>query len=118
MKLFTMLCSLLLLTTAAVADEAYYRDKFCTSVNGITESYVHIYRWRVDCETKTTVYEVDRANKRDEALGQVLRYARVTGKQPGIVLIVKTDKDRQYLQDLKDTVGYWKLPVTIESVTD
>lgn len=100
----------------ASADEAHYRDMFCKRINGVTESHIYGYNWRVDCETNSTVYEVEFAHKRDEAIGQALRYSMATGKKPGIVLIILSSKDRQYLWDLRKTLKYHKINIDIKTI--
>ena len=55
---------------------------------------------RVDCLTDEYAIEYDWAHKWAEAVGQSLHYARMTGKKPGIVLIMKPG-DEKYLERLK-----------------
>tara|TARA_R110000744_G_scaffold359176_1_gene466433 strand:- start:2 stop:406 length:405 start_codon:yes stop_codon:yes gene_type:complete len=60
---------------------------------------------RVDCLTNTHAIEYDFAHKWAEAIGQALHYAAMTGKKPGIVLIVDpTVRGTRYLARLKSAL--------------
>ena len=48
-------------------------------------------RTRVDLLNSEYAIEIDFAKKWAEAIGQALYYAEMTGKKPGIILLVKTD---------------------------
>ena len=53
---------------------------------------------RVDMLSDDTAWEVDWAKKWAEGIGQALYYAAVTGKRPGLVLLVRDmDRDRRYV---------------------
>lgn len=71
-------------------NESSYQHAYCSKVGGI-EEYLLPDKTRVDCLTETHAIEFDFANKKYEAVGQALHYAIMTGKKPGIVLIL--DKD-------------------------
>ena len=58
-------------------------------------------RTRVDCLTDEYAVEVEFAKKWAEAVGQSLFYAKMTGKKPGIALIMEEDKDARFLKRLK-----------------
>ena len=81
-------------------NEAAYRDEFCSQQNGITEYKLADFT-RVDCLTPEYAIEIDFAKKWAEAVGQSLHYGIMTGKKPGIVLIVENLKDYTYLNRLK-----------------
>ena len=49
---------------------------------------------RVDCLDVDTAWEYDFAPKWAEAIGQSLHYSRMTGKKPGIVLIMDKGEHR------------------------
>ena len=72
---------------------------------------------RVDCLTSTHAIEYDFAHKWAEAIGQALHYAAMTGKKPGIVLIVDpTVRGTRYLARLKsalDSIPCIKIDVWI-----
>jgi len=48
---------------------------------------------RCDMMTATHAIEVDWASKWAEAIGQALYYADVTGKKPGVILLVKDPRE-------------------------
>jgi hypothetical protein len=80
--------------------EFEYRDMLCMEMDGITE-----YRLddgtRVDCLTETHAWEVDRAHKWAEAIGQALHYAHMTERRAGILLFDKgADRMRQRIEAL------------------
>lgn len=56
---------------------------------------------RADCLTETHAIEYDWAHKWAEAVGQAMHYARVTGKKPGVVLILKTEADQRYVERVR-----------------
>ena len=49
---------------------------------------------RVDLLSDTHAWEVDYAAKHHEAVGQALYYSLVTGKRPGVVLLVRDGDER------------------------
>ena len=101
MKLFPLFIAAL---TAAFAKhlhkEKYYQRTFCNMVHGQLE-YRLPDRTRVDCLTRTYVFEVDFGRKAFEAIGQALYYSKMTGKKPGIVLIQETKRDNRYIGRIK-----------------
>ncbi len=66
--------------------------------------YVLPDRTRVDCLTDEYAIEVDFAPKWAEAIGQAIYCAKMTGRKPGIVLILEEDKDQRYLNRLNRAV--------------
>ncbi len=56
---------------------------------------------RVDCLTDMYAIEFDFAPKWAEALGQSLHYARMTGRQPAIFLIIERAGDMRYVNRLR-----------------
>lgn len=68
---------------------------------------------RADIVTDSVVYEVDYARKWYEAVGQSLHYARVTGLQPGIILIITKPSDQTYVQRLNLLKKHYKLNLKI-----
>ena len=81
-------------------NEAAYRDEFCKQYNGISE-YKLADSTRVDCLTSEYAIEIEFAKKWAEAIGQSLHYNLMTGKKPGIVLILENLKDYAHLNRLK-----------------
>lgn len=56
---------------------------------------------RVDCLTGEYAVEVEYAHKWAEAIGQSLYYARMTGKKPGVVLIIRENGDQRFARRLR-----------------
>ncbi len=71
---------------------------------------------RADCVTDTHAYEVEKARKFKDAIGQSLHYARHTGLKPGIVLIIEKDSDYRYAFELSETLRRWDLDIDVEVV--
>ncbi|MBD5389381.1 hypothetical protein HDR63_03960 [bacterium] len=90
----------ILVTTAAYPKhkllERDYVAQYCT---GGTE-FTLPDRTRVDCLTDEYAIEFDFAPKWAEALGQSLHYARMTGREPGIYLILESGKDMRFVDIL------------------
>lgn len=65
---------------------------------------------RVDCLTDEYAVEVEFAPKWAESIGQALYYAQVTGKKPGVLLIMKKSEQR-YLDRLQVVAENKKISV-------
>ncbi len=85
---------------ARLFNESAYSDAFCSQYNGIRE-YKLSDSTRVDCLTPEYAIEIEFAKKWAESVGQSLHYSIMTGKKPGIVLIIENLKDYTYLNRLK-----------------
>ena len=72
--------------------ESVYQDYWCNKQGGILE-YELNDKSRVDCLLPNMAVEFDFARKRDECLGQALRYGAYTNKPPACVLIIEKKKD-------------------------
>lgn len=88
--------------------EADYVCKYCT---GQIE-YRLSDGTRVDCLTDEYAIEFDWAKKWAESIGQSLYYAKMTNRKPGVVLIIKDEKDYFYLERFKKVadkygIKYW-----------
>ncbi len=97
---------IILLTTSAFAvvhNERWYQERFCAEVGGKMETILSD-QTRPDCLTATRAYEVDFAKKWAEAIGQALHYAQMTGRKPGIVLIIETIGDFRFVETLVNTI--------------
>ncbi len=93
--------------------EKEYQAKWCDCQGGTMEVYLIDGR-RVDCVTDKWAIEFDFGFKLFESLGQALHYADMTGKGPGIVLILETERDWEALDDLiplalKHRVSVWTM---------
>jgi len=94
---------------ARLHPERFYQEIWCGEHGGIIE---HILpdKTRVDCLLDDYAVEVDFASKWAESIGQSLFYAIMTGRIPGVLLIMENpEKDFKYLirllitvQDIKD----------------
>lgn len=100
--LIISICTVLSTTAHAghLHKEAEYRDAWCTK--GRTEVTLHDGS-RVDCLTENYAIEFDFAPKAMEALGQSIHYARITGADPAMVLIIETEKDWRYYKRIRRT---------------
>ena len=56
---------------------------------------------RVDCLTEEYAIEFDWAKKWAESIGQSLYYAKMTDKKPAVAIIVKSPKDKKYIERIK-----------------
>ena len=92
--------------------EKYYQQKWCDRRGGRTEVRL-LDRTRCDCLTEKYAIEFDFANKWAEALGQALHYGRMTGRTPGIVLILEKDSDWKYYLRLTRIIRKFNLPVRV-----
>lgn len=104
MKKLIIALLILALPVTAQAKRLYlekeYQKEWCSSHGGIVE-YVLPDKSRVDCLTDTHAIEFNFASKQAEAIGQALFYAEITGRLPGVVLILgNPDKDTKYLKRL------------------
>lgn len=103
MRRLTTLLTAMLITTSAHAGhlhkESAYRDAWC---KGETEVRLHDGS-RVDCLTENYAIEVEFAEKAMEGLGQAIHYARITGTDPAILLIIETEKDWRYYKRIRRT---------------
>ena len=120
MKIFLILLTILLTSTNCYAKHLYsesvYQEYWCNKRGGILE-YELPDSSRVDCLLPKYAVEFDFAKKRDECLGQALRYATYTDKQPACCLILEKKKDIKYLRQLRYTIKKQNLPVKIFTIT-
>lgn len=91
-----------------IRNEDYYNTIFCKEVKGQREAVLKDGT-RCDCLERNYSFEADFATKFYEAIGQSLHYARITGKKPGIFLIVKRKTDEDMLQRCIDNCIYYKI---------
>jgi hypothetical protein len=68
---------------------------------------------RCDIETKTHAIEVEFASKWCEGVGQALWYSFQTNKKAGIVLILRSEKDRKHLMRLRSLIAGKKLDIKV-----
>jgi len=82
-------------------NEKYYQTILCNELAGVMEQSL-LDRTRIDCLTDEYAIEVDFSKKWAESVGQSLYYAEMTGKKPGVGLIVAdTKKDQRHMKRLE-----------------
>jgi len=82
-------------------NEKYYQTELCNELGGVMEQSL-LDRTRIDCLTDVYAIEVDFSKKWAESVGQSLYYAEMTGKKPGVGLIVRdSKKDKRHLKRLR-----------------
>ena len=99
----------------AQALEADYAEPWCAAQGGVAEK-VLADRTRVDCLLPGFAVEVDYAHKWAEAMGQALHYGRMTGRMPGVLLILKKPGDVRYVHRLNTDAEHWGLPLFVWTV--
>ena len=117
-NLFALLIILYGLPVSAkhLYTESVYQDYWCTKHKGIQE-YKLPDDSRVDCMLPNMAIEFDFAKKRDECLGQALRYSAYTGKPAGCCLIIENKKDLKYYRQLRYTIKKRKLNVKLYTIS-
>jgi len=105
---------LIFVSANALENEDYYNRQFCTQESGQAE-YKLPDRSRVDCLTDTHAYEADWADglKVYESIGQSLYYAAETGKQPGILLLVRKKNSDKHISKVRRVIENWNLPIKL-----
>lgn len=93
-------------------NESWYQSRWCENQGGATE-VVLADRTRCDCLTDEHAIEIDFAVKWAEALGQSLHYAALSGKAPGILLIIERKADKKYLKRLHNIIGEYDLDIKV-----
>ncbi len=98
----------------SVENEDYYNRLFCKEMGGQAE-HVLPDRSRVDCLTSTHAFEADWAQglKVYESIGQALYYSAETGKQPGILLLIKKNNSEKYIRKVKRVIKTFNLPIKL-----
>lgn len=96
--------------------EAVYQEFWCNKRGGVLE-YELPDMSRVDCLLPDYAVEFDFAKKRDECLGQALRYAAYTKKNPACCLIIEKKKDLKYYHQLRYTIKKKDLGVKLFIIT-
>jgi len=73
--------------------ERWYQEQWCNARGGQMEIILEDGT-RVDCLLPGHAVEFDFADKWAESVGQALNYARLTGRRPGVVLIIAGPEDK------------------------
>jgi hypothetical protein len=90
--------------------EKWYQENWCREQSGQIEAILPD-KTRCDCLTHDHAIEFDFGPKWAEAIGQALYYGLQTGKQPGIVLIIRQPSDYKYWLRLNSTIEHYHLPI-------
>lgn len=94
MKFFVTCVLVLFLTSTCYAGEREQVERIAEKYHAKTE----VRLWdntRVDLLNETHAIEVDWSHKYSEGIGQAIYYAAITGKKPGLVLLVKDLRTEQ-----------------------
>ena len=68
---------------------------------------------RVDLLTDTHAFEIEKASNWKEAVGQTLHYAKVSKRQPGIILVPDSHLASYHLSQLKALITNFHLPIKV-----
>jgi len=93
--------------------ERWYQDKHC---KGIVE-YRLPDATRVDCMVGGYAVEYDFASKWAESIGQSIYYATVTGRKPGVVLIVESPRDCRHILKIRLAIKSYWIPIDIQLIS-
>jgi hypothetical protein len=99
----------------SLKGEKWYQSLWCDEQAGRAEVPM-VDKTRCDCLTSAYAIEVDFGRKWAEAIGQSLHYSRLTGKDAGILLILKDASDRKYVSRLRDNIHYFDLPIRVWTI--
>lgn len=100
-RLIILIITIIFFITASPKGryEKDYQKVFALWIQGKTEVTLSD-KTRVDILTDIYAIEVDFAKKWAESIGQSLFYSLMTGKKPGVVLIMKAENDKRFLKRL------------------
>ena len=109
---------LLLLLVDASGGEVEECQRLAKKYN----AQVEMTQWdntRVDLLNDTYAIEADWGPKWAEAIGQSLYYAELTGKKPGIILLIKNKaKEYKYIYRCQTVCAKYNIKLFIEEVED
>lgn len=108
--LLIILCYIFIVNVSyAKYHERDYQKEWCYGKGRIEA--VLSDRTRIDCLTRFYAIEFDYSKKWAEAIGQSLHYGAMTGKQPGIVLIIDSEADLKNYRKIKNIINKYNLPI-------
>jgi len=114
--LVALVAALLLLPGLAAGDERAECERLAPKYQAETE----VRLWdatRVDLLTPTHAIEVDWCRKWPEAIGQALYYALVTGKRPGVLLLISDARaEARYVHRCQAVCARHSIDLFIEKV--
>lgn len=87
-------------------SENDYTQLLAKELGGQTEVSLHHARGYVDILTKHYAIEVEFANKWKNAIGQSLWYAQNMNRKAGIILVIKPNQKRYYIQQIYSTLQH------------
>lgn len=90
--------------------ERWYQEQWCKDAGGQAEVRLPDGT-RCDCLTDTHAIEFDFGNKWAESIGQALYYGIQTGKKPGVVLILESQKDYKYWIRLNTVIQHYGIGI-------
>ena len=95
--------------------EKYYQERWCRAVGG---SVATVQSKEIDCLTDTHAIEVEFAGfKSYEAVGQALRYMRLSGRdRGGILFVVEKPSDIRFVDETKKDIAAHGLKIDVWTV--
>ena len=97
------------------AGEKEVNAAWCNKNDGEIE-YRTRYGSYVDCLLEEYAVESEYDYKWKEGVGQSLHYAESTGKKAAILFIRRAKTKKDFMSELKKTIEYHELPITIFEV--
>lgn len=99
------------LTNAAhLHPEAWYQERWCEAHGGQT-GVTMPDGTQCDCLTDTHAIVFNFGEKWAKSIGQSVSHGLQTGKQPGVVLILEKESDKEHRLRLNATIERYKLPI-------
>ena len=118
MKLIAIFLVLFPITPLAAISDKQYQDIWCMQNKGEFEVQL-ADQTIVYCMTKTHAIKFDFAPRAAfEGLGQALYYSAMTGKKPGIVVLLKSMNDEKHLIRLNFIIEKKNLDVKVWEIRD
>ena len=94
------------------AGEKEVNAEWCNKNNGVIEFRTK-YGTYIDCLTENHAVESEYDYNWKEGIGQALHYAESVKKRAAILIIRREKTKKDYIYELKKTIEYHKLPITI-----
>ena len=94
-------------------NEAYYQKLAAKDFTDAKVEHILEDKTRVDILTDKEAIEVDWAYKWAEGVGQALYYSTMTGKEAGLILIIKEDKDMRYVKRVQKIILIKSLKINL-----
>ena len=115
MKILLSITALFLLAVFGFAEPAFSSEEEYTSylqsrIGGKQEVTLSD-RTRCDLLTHDHAFEVERARRWAQAIGQSLHYAHMTGRQPAIALLVDSEDNGRYFRRIVGVINEFDLPI-------